>query len=301
MCGHYAGTTRGVMPSSDEYVRQFQRELALYDHHDIDVISIYNSGSMLNQDEVGYSALHKIFEYIHNHTSAKKIVLESRAEYIDSTVIESLLDILGPKRRLSIAIGLETFDDTIRLLCINKGCTTAQIERAVGSVKGLVDIQLYVLLGMPFLAEREALENTVKSLQCARKLGADEIHIEPLTLQRFTLAEILYHEGLLQLPSLYTLYEALRTVVPVIQPYVSPFHHMPRPDIIPQGCPRCTERLIDGLLNRYNINRNRENLEYEPCVCLGNWKKRLEKTDDRPLPQRIIDVLEKVNFGNYGI
>ena len=294
MCGHYAGTTRGVMPAPEEYMRQFGRELALYDLRDIDVLSIYNSGSILNQNEIGKTALHKIFEYIRNHTQIKKVVLESRAEYIDRSKIENLLDVLGPHRRLSIAIGLETSDDMSRLLCLNKGCTTAQIEQAAGSVKDIVDIQLYVLLGLPFLTECEALDSAVKSLHCAQRMDADEIHIEPLTLQRYTLVEMLYKQGLLRLPSLYTLYEVIRAVVPDIKPYVSPFHHMPRPDIIPQGCPLCTERLIDGLLNRYNINRNRVNLEYEPCVCLDAWKERLEIKDNRPLPQRVVESLEQL-------
>ena len=125
-------------------------------------------------------------------------------------------------------------------------------------------------------------------------MGADEIHIEPLTLQRFTLTELLYRKGLLRLPSLYTLYEVLRRVVPDIRPYVSPFLHMPCPDMIPQGCPTCSNRLVDGLLKKYNINRDRVSLDYEDCACISGWRELLAETDSRPLTQRVNESIAEL-------
>jgi len=291
MCGHYAGTTRGELPTADDYFLQFQREISQYNLNEISVISIYNSGSVLNPGEFGIDALKKIFRHIHNFPSIRKVVLETRAEYVNAGMLDELLNCLGPERTLTIAIGLETADDTKRQLCINKGCTTVDIERAVGALKGRAEIQLYVLLGLPFLTETEALEDAVKTIGCAHDMGADEIHLEPLTLQRFTLTDMLYRNGLLRLPSLYTLYEVLRSVVPAIRPYVSPFLHMPSPDMIPQGCPSCTNRLVDGLLKKYNINRDRFSLDYEDCACINGWRELLAETDSRPLTQRVNEAI----------
>ena len=294
MCGHYAGTTRGERPTTDDYFLQFRREISRYNLNEISVISIYNSGSVLNPGEFGINALKKIFRHIRNFPTVRKVVLETRAEYVDAGMLDELLNYLGPERTLTIAVGLETADDTKRQLCINKGCTTVDIERAVRTLKGRAEIQLYVLLGLPFLTEYEALEDAVKSIRCAQDMGADEIHIEPLTLQRFTLTEQLYRNGLLRLPSLYTLYEVLRRVVPDIRPYVSPFLHMPCPDIIPQGCPACSNRLVDGLLTKYNIDRDRISLEYEDCACIGGWRELLAETDSRPLTQRVNESLAEL-------
>jgi len=294
MCGHLAGTTRGVLPSAEEFISQFRRELALYDLRDIHVLSVYNSGSMLNPGELGSEALKRIFLHIRTLPAVRKVVLETRAEYVDRASLEELLDVLGPDQRLSIAMGLETADDTKRDLCVNKGCTAGEIFHAVLKVKDIVGIQLYVLLGLPFLTEHEALDDTVRSLRYAHEMEADEIHIEPITVQDNTLVDLLYHEGLFRLPSLYTLYEVLRTVVPEIRPYVSPFLHMPRPSLIPRGCPLCTDRLMDGLLKRYNISRDSESLEYEPCACIPVWRERLRVTDERPLAQRVQDSLAAV-------
>lgn len=294
MCGHYAGTTCGDVPSPDEYLAQFRGEIARYDLSDIRVISLYNSGSMLNPEEVPPEALSLIFRDICALAPVRKVVLETRAEYVRRETAAGLKSLLGTGKTLAVAIGLETSDDLTRAFCVNKGCSRDDISRAVRSLRGLAEIQLYILLGVPFLTELEAIEDAIRSLACARDLGADEIHIEPLTVQRYTLVERLYRIGICRLPSLYSLYEVLMAVVPEIRPYVSPFRHMPLPEIIPGGCPVCTERLIDGLLNRYNIRRDRESLACSPCTCMESWRERLAERDFRPIPERVADALDRL-------
>ncbi|MHB9030766.1 MAG: hypothetical protein ACYC9O_18515 [Candidatus Latescibacterota bacterium] len=297
MCGHHAGTTRGAIPAAEEYLAQFRSEISGYDLSGIEILSLYNSGSVLNPDEVPPEALRAMIADIRNLGSIRKVVLETRAEYIDRSRLAELKDILGPGRILSVALGLETSDDLKRSLCINKGCSLAEISRAVEAVRGLGETQLYVLLGLPFLTESEAVEDAIRSIRCARDLGADEIHIEPLTLQRHTLLEYLHQAGLYRLPSLYSVYSVLQAVVPEIRPYVSPFLHMPLPEAIPSGCPSCTPGLIDNLLGRYNLLRNRESLEYPRCACLPLWEERRSERDPRPLDRRISDALESLASG----
>jgi len=292
MCGHHAGTTHGVVPSANDFMTQFETELHRYNLKDIEVISIYNSGSMLNQAELPAEALKEILRHISRLPRVKKVVLESRAEYVDQEVIAEYTDILGKDKRLSIAIGLETANDVYRELCLNKGVTSADISAAVKSLKGLAETQIYVFLGIPFLTEREMLDDTIQTLRYAAELGADEIHIEPATLQEHTLLKGLAALDMFRLPSLYSLYEALKAVVPEICPYVSPFMHMPLPERIPEGCPKCTDRLIEGLLGRYNIEHTVESLDYEDCACQSEWRERLVETDPRPIETRIAAALD---------
>jgi archaeosine synthase beta-subunit len=294
MCGHYAGTTRGEMPSAVEFLAQFRSEIAGYDLSRISILSLYNSGSVLNPGELPSEALQNILREIRNFPSVRKVILESRAEFVDDDMIGGLRDALGPGKSLSIAIGLETADDIKRNLCINKGCTRDEIVSAIERAKPLAEIQIYILLGIPFLTEAEAVEDSISSIRCAHEMGADEIHIEPLTLQRYTLTELLCRQGLYRLPSLYSLYEVLRAVVPEIKPYVSPFLHMPLPESIPQGCPRCNGRLFDGLLKRYNIHRDRESLDYDSCECIETWKERMAEKDPRPLVERVHEAIARL-------
>jgi len=297
MCGHYAGTTRGIVPSADETIAQFRKEIDRYDMTTVKVVSLYNSGSVLNPDELPFGALKSLCREIACIPSISKVVFESRAEYIDRDKLLVLKDILGQRIMLTIAIGLETSDDVRRALCVNKGCTRRDIEQALWSIRGIAESQLYVLLGIPFLTESEAITDAVESIRYAHLIGAGEIHIEPLTLQAHTFLGILVREGLYRLPSLYSVYEVLKQVVPGIKPYVSPFMHMPLPDRIPGGCPRCTERLIHGLLNIYNMARTPESLVYGECGCLDDWYECRAESDERPLHQRITDALRAVSCG----
>jgi radical SAM enzyme (TIGR01210 family) len=291
MCGHYAGTIRGDLPSASDTVSQFVGAIEAYDLSGIEVVSVYNSGSMLNPCEMRPDALRTVCSIVGSIHSVGKLVLESRAEYVDPGTVADLVQRLGHGKRLSIAIGLESVDDEKRELCMNKGCPLDVIENAVRSIAGIADTQLYILLGLPFLTESEMIDDSVMSIRYAHEIGADEIHIEPATLQRHTLAYLLATEGLYRLPSLHSLYEVLKRVVPDIRPYVSPFLHMPTPDRIPEGCPECTGRLISGLLDRYNYRLDRASLDYEPCTCMDVWRARLAEHDVRPLHRRVADAL----------
>lgn len=295
MCGHYAGTTRGVLPSANDTVQQFVREIGKYDISGIEVLSLYNSGSILNPDEISRDTLIEIFKSIRNYPSIRKVVLETRAEYVDPDFVGDLSVILGGNRSISIAMGLETADDYLREICLNKGCRLSDIAEAVASLKDISETQLYILAGLPFLTEAEAVEDAVTSIRSAHALGADEIHIEPVTLQKHTLTEHLVKSGRHRLISLYSIYEILRRVLPEIRPYVSPFLHMPLPERIPGGCPACSKRLVEGLLNTYNISRDTESLDYAPCTCVNEWRKRLKTTDNRAIPQRITDALKAIS------
>ena len=297
MCGHHAGTTRGAVPTPDEYLAQFRAELGNYDPGEFEVLSLYNSGSVLNPEEIPLRALDLILADIRAVPSIRKVVLETRAEYVSRGRLSRLRDLLGPDKTLSIAMGLETSVDEQRSICLNKGCSLEDIRRAVEAARGLAQVQLYTILGIPFLTEAESVEDTVRSIRSARDMGADEIHIEPLTIQKHTFIELLYRSGLYRLPSLYSIYAVLREAVPAIRPYVSPFLHMPLPEVIPQGCPSCTEHLLEGLLKRYNIHRDRESLEYAPCGCQESWRERMAERDARPLELRVAQALEVLAAG----
>ncbi len=296
MCGHWAGTASSP-PDASALVEQFTGELARRDTRDITVLSIYNSGSMLNPDECDPDALAAMLRQVREYPSIRKVVLESRARYVTRERVEACAAVLGQGRRLVIAMGLETADDLRRDLCVNKGCTVSEIARALGELRGVADSQLYVLVGLPFLTEREAIEDAVAAIRAAHALGAGEIHIEPVTLQRHTLLWDLHAAGLYRLPSLHSIYAVLRAVTPDITPYISPFLHMPLPDRIPEGCSFCTDRLVRGLLDGYNIHRTAAVLSYDPCICMEGWRRRLDDRDDRPLPDRILAALDTLAVG----
>ena len=73
MCGHYAGTTQGVLPSSYDSVAQFTSEIAKYDINGIEVISLYNSGfhisrlhKLLSAGTLGIGKNRRLYHHVQN-------------------------------------------------------------------------------------------------------------------------------------------------------------------------------------------------------------------------------------------
>ncbi|MFV9568053.1 hypothetical protein [Thermoanaerobacter mathranii] len=94
MCGHYFGTTMGNKLPKDSFYHQFLSEYNKYDFSKYPMICIYNAGSILNNNEVPRDELYKILEKIKDNVYIKRVILESRPEFIDREVIDNISTIL---------------------------------------------------------------------------------------------------------------------------------------------------------------------------------------------------------------
>ena len=296
MCGHYPGTTQGMALSPQDFVAQFRREAERYRGGDLPILCLYNSGSVLNEDEIQQEALSGILFDVARMDGVRKVVLESRPEYCSEEKIGRIRKQIGEKD-LEIAMGLESCNDRVLSLTLNKGFVSGEFRRMVERIRQYVGIRIYVLLKGPFLTEREAIEDAVSSIRFARTLSPREIHLEPATLQKHTLLYSLHQAGLYRLPWLWSIYEVLSRAGAENRVYVSPFNHMPRPVHIPENCPDCSEQ-VRGLLTRhYNATFDLLPMKRFQCACLEKWKKALLKEDPRPLPLRVLHGLRAVRGG----
>ena len=100
--------TESGTPGNGDSLAQFRSEIARYDLRNVGALSIYNSGSMLNPGELSPEALINMLAEIRAYPSIRKVVLETRAEYVDEAYVGELAAVLAPQARLSIAMGLET-------------------------------------------------------------------------------------------------------------------------------------------------------------------------------------------------
>jgi hypothetical protein len=293
MCGHYPGTTRGEPLRPLDFLRQFQKEMAFYRDRNVPVLCLYNSGSMLNEEEIPGEALAGILDMVARKEGIKKVVLESRPEYCSKEKIRWIRKQLGPKR-LEIAMGLESSNDQILALTLNKGFASEEFRSMVEEIKEYVPVRIYILLKGPFLTEREAVEDAVSSIRFARTLSPREIHLEPATLQEHSLLHSLHGAGHYRLPWLWSIYEVLRRVGRECRVYVSPFSHMPRPYRIPENCRVCTGTIQDLLTRHYNRTFDLSPLHGYSCTCRSEWEEALLEEDPRPLAVRVIQGLEAI-------
>jgi len=293
LCGHYICTSQGEKIEEESYLTDFLDHYKLFDFKDIPLLCLYNSGSILNYSEIPKEVLLKICRILSANKNLKKVVFETRLDYCNKDYILELKKILGPIS-LELATGLETRNETIRNLILNKGVLDKDYENFSKKFKGIVDFRFYIIVKPPFLTESEAIEDACAAIHYAYNLGAKEVHLEPATIQKYTLGYFLQNQGQYNLPWLYTIIEILKRVKQLtkhIDIYVSPFAHKPSPLKIPSNCLKCSSPYEDFILNKYNYFQDVAVFDDIHCDCVEQWKEELKKSDNRTIENRLLEIL----------
>jgi archaeosine synthase beta-subunit len=280
MCGHIAKQSRADQPfPAEHFIDQFAPAFASLDFDEIPVLNIFNNGSFFNDNEIPPDARRTILTMISKTPSIKKLLLESRPEFITESVLRETKAILG-ETELEIAIGLETADDFKRAVAINKGFTLRDFERAAKMIKSEdIGLRSYVLIKPPFCSEADAIEDAVRTVETAFSLGVDSVSLEGMTVQKHTLVEYLYKHDLYRLPWLWSIIEIVKRTAHLGKVVVGLFSFYPSPDLVPTNCDLCNERVFDTLV-RYNNTCDVEVFRDLGCPCQAEWAEVLKDTRD---------------------
>jgi len=295
MCGHFAGTTQGETIAAEDLARGFLEQLPRFDWGRYPILCLYNSGSLLNPAEVPDEALEPICRAVANVPGLRRVVMESRGEYATADRIRLVRGWLGDKE-VEIALGLESADEEVRNLGLNKGFSLDAWKRWAEVVREHARLRVYLFHQPPWLTEREALDDTLAGIRLAVEAGAREIHIEPATIQEHTLLWLLWKRGEYRPPWLWSFAELLRrakelTTTPI---YLSPCKHYPPPVALPENCPACTARVNNLLQEQYNLTFAESALAKVSCGCQEAWRQALRQTDPRPYAERVWEGLVKL-------
>ena len=97
------------------------------------------------------------FEIIAGDTRVHEVVLESRPEYIiDEHISKTRREL--EDRQVEIGIGLESSNDEIRRICVNKGFSKGEFQNALLTARAHnIGTRAYILVKPPFLTERDAI------------------------------------------------------------------------------------------------------------------------------------------------
>ena len=205
----------------------------------------------------------------------KKLIVESRPEFITEDALEDFREV-----NLEVGIGLETADDKIRELCINKGFMFSDFVRAAKTLKEFgFRVKAYLLLKPLFLSEYEAIEDVVSSAEKIKDL-VDVISINLTNVQKGTLVERLWAAGLYRPPWLWSAVECLRRIsdIEVISDPVAAGKRRG-----PHNCGRC-DREVASALRKYSLTQNRKYLLNLDCKCKAVWEKILELENFARIP-----------------
>ena len=177
------------------------------------IVKIFNSGSFFDEEEVSPHVRKHICSKLSEIKKVKEVVVESRVEYLDKEILKEFNNNLGPKY-LEIGIGLETVDDFIRNVYINKGLQFKDFQSKVQILNKLdIGIRAYLLFKPPFLNEQAAIDDCIQSIQTLKKMKIDTISINPVNIQSGSYVEYLWRRGFYRAPWFYSLFEAITSAV----------------------------------------------------------------------------------------
>ena len=293
MCGHLCGTLKGDKIDPEFYNKQIDSELNRYDFTNYPMLCLYNSGSFLNPDEIPVESRKYILEKINSINGIKKLIIESRPEYITSEIIDELETTLT-NIDLEIGVGLETSNDQIRNLCLNKGFNQNEfVELGKRLSKSQIQLLAYILVKPPFLSESEAIKDTCNSIEFAFENGANIISIEPVSVQDFTLTSFLNEAGYYRPPWIWTVVEIVKRTHKLGFIRIGGFEFFPIPKIFTHNCSKCNSSFIKAI-KMFNSSYEISKLNGINCKCKNEWLSDLEE-ELIPLPARINDIMKSIN------
>jgi len=266
MCGF---ASVGAPATTDDLILQFNNAMQNL-REDDQIVKIYTSGSFFDPIEVPEPARLHILDVLKNKNHIEKLVVESRPEYILPEMIEDCASNIP----IEVAIGLETANDLIRKHAINKGFTFADfkiaseiVHRCGGRVKA------YLLLKPPFLSERAAVSDVIKSADIASKY-ADILSLNLCNVQRGTDVERMWRLGEYRPPWLWSAVEVLKNITHTV--ICDPVAAGARRG--PHNCGDC-DLVVAEAIRAHALSQDSGVFEELSCKCKIAWEKIVELED----------------------
>ncbi|MCQ8903442.1 MAG: archaeosine biosynthesis radical SAM protein RaSEA [Methanothrix sp.] len=265
MCGY---AQEGVDASAEDLIVQLRSILERAEGAEL--VKIYTSGSFLDTFEVPEAARLEILRSLRD-MNVRRLVIESRPEYIDHLGLEQILSFLD----VEIGIGLESSSDLVREHLINKGFTFSDFVRASDLIHSLGGrVKTYLLLKPPGLSEMDAIVDAIRSARDAEP-HSDIISLNLCNVQRNTPLERMWQRGSYRPPWLWSAVEVLRESslrVPLICDPVGAGAKRG-----PHNCGTCDGYVADAIRS-FSLSQSRADLNLD-CSCRSIWMKVLELED----------------------
>jgi radical SAM enzyme (TIGR01210 family) len=205
--------------------------------------------------------------------SAKRILFESRPEFVTAEEINML-----PTDRVQVALGLESANDEILRRCIQKGFSVEDYKRAAIFLneKG-IPVRTYLLLKPPFLTEKQAMLDTIESIEFAAPYS-ESISINPINVQKDTMVERLWRRGDYRPPWLFSLVEVLKVGKAITERRVfsSPSGAGSLRGV--HNCEKCDASFIEAV-KRHSFSQDVKEFENLDCECRSRWQTDLRLQD----------------------
>ncbi len=298
MCGHLSGSSKGQAIPDYQLKNQFEKAIDGFDFSDCPMLCLYNGGSFLNEREISPSLRRYMLQRVNDIPHIERLIIESRTEFITDDILDEIEEIMTDTV-VEIGVGVETSNELLRDLVLNKGVTTEDLEIAGSRFRNREKIKMlaYILVNPPFLTEAEAIEDAVASLEFAHKIGARIASLEAVSIQHLTLVSFLAEAGFYKPPWIWSMFEIVKKSVHLdLDLRIGGFEFFPIPKEFTSNCRDCDEEMVRRI-NLFNMTNDLGVIS--DCKCPSNcdlmWKKDLQKVDGRDIIARISTIFDRID------
>lgn len=325
MCAHLNGSPLTEKITHQNYIQQWnsvlngdflegnRRDFSL---NNFPVVCVYNLGSLLNSEEIQEETVRYIFSTLNRYKGVKKVIIESRAEYVKDNILSAIKEVYDGI--VEVGIGVESTNYLVRELCHHKAIENpAIISEAVDTLhKYGMKALAYVNFKPIFLTENEAINDAVKtSVDCFKEFNFDAVSIEPTSLQENSLTNHMYELGLYRVPWLWSLRDIIHGIYDEIKSQKLDIRlggyfdeevlsgsqgvgFTERNEIFPHmtssNCSYCTNEFVEAI-KQFNMTYDVKDLDkVKPCMhCYNLWQETKRIKDSRSIIERICDIFGK--------
>ena len=196
-------------------------------------------------------------------------------------------------------MGLESANDFVRNVCINKGLKRSVFERAVKIIQDSgAHVVGHVLFKPPFLTESEAITDAKTTIDYLDILGVRRIILMACNVKDWTLVGELYRLGLYRPPWLWSVIETILSTPKSVQNKLLIYGFkcgLPM-TAISSNCNNC-DRIIIDRLNKFSGTSQIEHLYTAintTCSCRNSWENECISDQSQALVMRIIAYCNSV-------
>ncbi|MBU0497218.1 MAG: archaeosine biosynthesis radical SAM protein RaSEA [Candidatus Thermoplasmatota archaeon] len=264
MCGYFTDSAPDSLTTKDIETQVHQ---AMQRYHGEPVLKIFTSGSFFDTKEISRSLQQKILSLC--ATQAKKIVFESRPEYITKASIDLLTPFLK-KTEIEVGIGLETANDLIREHAINKGFSYDDYLTAATSLQNNnIGVKTYVFVKPLFLTEKDAINDALNTVETVKNISTT-ISFNPANIQRHTVMEYFWRRQYYRPPWLWSILEILseskqKTTTRLQCDIVGGGSHRGA-----HNCPACDKEILEKI-RTLSLTQHTDKISSLSCNCKKIW------------------------------
>jgi len=246
----------------------------IFDRIDTKILKIFTSGSFFDEEEIP-GHIRKYIAERAREIGLERIIVESRPEFINE---EKLSDFEGLE--LEVGIGLESANDRIREICVNKGFSFPDFLSAAEKIRGMgFRVKCYLLLKPPYLSEMEAIRDVLESIEKVSHI-ADVVSINLTNVQKGTIVEKLWERKLYRPPWLWSAVEVIKRARGDMEIICDPVAGGKARG--PHNCGRCDREFVSAL-KLFSVTQDRSVLNLD-CECRYLWEKYLELEEIARIP-----------------